>query len=459
MPKLLQSSNASAVSWLSFLALAGIVAVIGVTGSRFVILSQEKQLMLHGLDHDRRIASNMERFLRARLASDMPPAEVIREFQDVLMKLTDLETYSISLIDRKANRIVAHSRLSMVGSNPRELMRERERLTAEQGGAGVYLADTVDGKPVLVYHTRVPDVADPPRFEWTLTVAGDISDVVTGQETLSRRVSIIMMLTALLIVGLGFVALRQLGRRYERSLEQRLDDRTVELEAAQDEMLRKTTLASIGQTASMLAHEMRNPLAAVRLGLTDVLSGGSGLEERDRRRIALAVKEIERLNALLTDTLDYVRPASLSLDPVHFDEVVDKALAVQEPLLSRLHVRLKRNICPGCPAIRCDLAQIRQVLLNLLQNAIEACPEGREILVEVKRTTKGLEFSIENDSPPLAPRTLERAFDAFFTTKPRGTGLGLAVARRIIEEHHGAIAMEWMEPGRVRVHFVLPVQD
>jgi signal transduction histidine kinase len=445
------------VSWLSFLALAAIVAVIGVAGSHFVILGQEKQLMLHGVDHDRRIASNMERFLRARLERDMPPAQVIREFQGVLMSLTDLESYSISLIDRQADRIVAHSVLSLVGSRPGELMRQRERLKVEQSGADVYVAETAEGKPVLVYHARIPDVAEKPRFDWTLAVAGDLSDLVHAQRILRRHVAFILMLTALLIVGLGFLAMRRLGRRYERSLERGLEQRSAEAKAVQEEMLRKTTLASIGQTASMLAHEMRNPLAAIRLGLRDVLSGEACPEERDRKRIALALKEVERLNALLSDTLDYVRPVSLSPEPVHLDDLVDRVVATQEPVLSRLDIRLRRVRCARCRPLRCDMTQIVQVLLNLLKNALDACPEGGQIVVELSEVGQDLKFSIENDSPPVPPDTLKNAFDAFFTTKPKGTGLGLAVARRIIEEHHGSIAMEAVGQGRVRVHFVLPV--
>ena len=445
--------------WLPFIILAVALAVIGVAICRDVILGQEKQFMLQGEDHDRRIAHNMERFLRARIEGQMPLSEVVMAFQNLLLELTDLSSYAIFLVDRQTGNLIAHSALSKVDLPMAEVLQRVETLKKGSPGEELFVARTGEGTLALVYTTQIPDVRQPGRMRWTLGVAADLSALTAAISTLQRKVGLILGLTVLAVALLALLAMYGLQRRFMAINEQRQRDCDRVLRDTRTQAAHKATLAAIGQTASMLTHEMRNPLAAIRLGLSDVLSRADKLDERDRRRLTLSIKDVERLDTLLSDTLDYVRPASFSVQPVHLDELIDHVMEAQEPLFSRLNCRVVRLKCPTCPAIRCDVTLLSQVLLNLLHNAVAACPENGNVEIALSHEDGALLLHIVNDSPQLDADTLAHAFDAFFTTKPRGTGLGLAVARRIVEEHQGSISMENIEPGRVRVRLSLPVSS
>lgn len=413
--------------------------------------------MLQGEDHDRRIARNMERFLRARIERQMPLPEVVMAFQNLLLELTDLSSYAIFLLDRQTGDLIAHSVLSRVDLPAAKVFQRVETLKKGSPGEELFVAKTVEGKLVLVYTTQIPDIQQPGRMRWTLGVAADLSALTTAISEMQRKVGLILGLTSLALTLLALLAMYGLQRRFRVINEQRQRECDRALQDARSQAAHKATLAAIGQTASMLTHEMRNPLAAIRLGLADVLSRADKLDERDRRRLTLSIKDVERLDGLLSNTLDYVRPASFSVQPVHLDELIDHVMEAQEPLLARLRCRVVRLKCPSCPAIRCDAALLSQVLLNLLHNAVAACPENGNIEIALSHGDGALVLHIDNDSPQLDADTLAHAFDAFFTTKPRGTGLGLAVARRIVEDHQGSISMENIEPGRVRVRLSLPV--
>lgn len=413
--------------------------------------------MLQGEDHDRRIARNMERYLRTRIEREMAPPEVVKAFQNLLLGLTDLSSYAIFLVDRRTGNLIAHSALPMIGLPVSEVLRHVETLKAGTPGEALFVARTGEDKLALVYTTQIPDIRQPGRIQWTLGVAADLSSLIRAIATLQDQVAAVMAITALAITLAALLSMVGLHRRFRATDRQRLLEHDTALRSERAQTAHKATLAAIGQTASLLAHEIRNPLAAMRLGLSDVLSRADNLNERDRKRLSLSIKEVERLDTLLSDTLDYVRPAKLSTHPVPLDELIDTALEGQEPLLARLGQRVVRVKCPSCPPTRCDAVQLGQVLLNLLHNAVAACPEQGGIEISLTHSDGALVLQVDNDSPPLPLATLEHAFDTFFTTKRRGTGLGLAVARRIIEAHHGKIDMGNLASGRVRVKISLPV--
>lgn len=443
---------------LIFIVVASGLTVVGVSIGRTVILGHEKPLMLQGEDHDRRIARNMERYLRARLERGMSPPEVVASFQNLLLELTDLSSYAVYLEDRQRGILLAHSALPMVGLPVSEALRREETLKAGMSGETLFVARTGEGKLALVYTTQIPDIQQPGRMQWTLGVAADLSALTLAIAKLQDNVSVVLVITALAITLTALLSMVGLHRRFGAIDRQRMLEHDTAARSEREQAAHKASLAAIGQTASMLAHEMRNPLAAMRLGLSDVLSRAHTLDERDRKRLSLSLKEVERLDTLLTDTLDHVRPTRLSGKPVHLDDLIDKALEDQAPLLARLGQHVTRVKCPACPPTRCDEAQLGQVLLNLLRNAVEACPQDGDIEISQSCAEGVLILQVDNDSAPVPAATLEQAFDAFFTTKRRGTGLGLAVARRVIEEHQGEIDMAYLPSGRVRVRISLPVR-
>ena len=239
------------------------------------------------------------------------------------------------------------------------------------------------------------------------------------------------MLTGGLISTLGFAAVRWVGRAYESDLEAQVKARTRELEAAHREMLSETRLATIGRMATVLTHEMRNPLASIKLALSG-LRGSDYLQQRDLQRVNLVLGEVDRLNDMLSETLDYVRPIKLSEKPEHLDHLLDRVLELEERLLNQKKIRISRHTSPESPPIWLDVGKMQQVLLNLIKNAVEASPTGGEISIVLQREGQKVILELINGGIPMESETVARAFEPFFTTKPKGTGLGLGLVKRIL---------------------------
>lgn len=453
----------SKVSWASLFMLALIVFGAGLFSVRHVIVAQERHFLLHGIDHAKRIASNIMQHMQPQIEVGVTPEWVVESFQHNLTRLCNLETYSAFLLDEQTGRIVAHSTVSLIGdkledhflrAKPFDLNGRRFDRGDTSRAIG---AVTRDGMPTLVYFAPVR-ASDGQATRWTVVVQADVSDLFQHSGELAGHVSLVFFLTAILTVVIGFVSMRWLGRAYERQIEARLDQRTRQLDAAREEAVRKASLTALGKTASMLTHEMRNPLASIKLGLSGIL-GGDDLNERDRRRLDISIQEVDRLNGLLSGTLDFVRPISLSEQPLQMDGLLDRALATFDMAFSARGIRLQRQRCEACKPLRCDPDQLQQALLNLLNNAIEACPRDGCIEIGLEQVEGKLVLVVANDCEVAPSGEMGKYFDAFFTTKAKGSGLGLTIVRRIVEEHRGTVDFRVREDGRVQVEVALPIAD
>ena len=323
---------------------------------------------------------------------------------------------------------------------------------------GAAKATDEDSHPMLIWLEKI-DGEEAPSDQWLLGVASDQHKLNDFLGELHWHLDGILLVTYIMIGFLGLFAMRGIGRAYERKLEAQVQERTLALKIAHDDVLEKTRLATIGQTASVLAHEMRNPLASIKLALSG-MSGQESLSDRSRRRVELVTGEVDRLDALLSQTLDYVRPINLSTRPVLLDQLISKVEEQQQPLFTEHGITLRRQLCAECAAIRLDEDKMHQVLLNLLKNAVEASPEGGEIGLRLLRdNVNHAVIEITNGGEPIDAETADRAFDPFFTTKPRGSGLGLGLVKRIIEEHGGKVTIGAGPSGGTRVMVYLPMDN
>jgi signal transduction histidine kinase len=446
------------VSWLSFAAMAVMVAVIGLIGNQQIVDSLEQESIAHSVGHAREIADELLPLLNEPLRSGVPAARVLAEFGGLSAEHMPLGSYSAAVIDPQAKRVLA---LAARGTPAAAAaVHDVENLRAIAAAAGQHgdgpswavHEGSYAGPVRLTYHLPVPAASG-----WLLAIESDITEAIASMHALHYRMSGLLLLTVGLVATFGILVLRRIGRVYERHLEEMLGRRTAELEAAHAEVLNKARLATLGQTASMLAHELRSPLAAIKLGLSG-LAPAEGLGEREQRRVRLVLREVDRLGGLLTDALNVVRPVRLSGEPVPLDLLLDTVMRGLEPVLVARGLELRRSRCETCPGVRLDPAQMEQVLLNLLNNAIEASPDGGRIDVAVRAPAGAVEVEIANAGAPIPPEELTRVFEPFYTTKPNGTGLGLVLVKRVIEEHGGAVHVVSGAHEGTRVSVRLPLR-
>lgn len=228
-------------------------------------------------------------------------------------------------------------------------------------------------------------------------------------------------------------------------------------------------VAALGQIASGIAHEVRNPLGGIR-GAAEIL-GKRSANERDRAAADLILREVDRIAALLDDFLVFGRAGEIKLAPVNLHRVLDDVLDLLavDPLGARAHV--ERSFDPSIPELMADGDRLVQVFLNLGRNALEAMPDREGKLVITTRLrldhridlgggervpTVGVDFDDDGCGIPESAR--ERIATPFFTTKSHGTGLGLSLARHFVVQHGGTLTIESREGRGTRARVSLPLR-
>ena len=218
------------------------------------------------------------------------------------------------------------------------------------------------------------------------------------------------------------------------------------LRAMEEAMARSERLADLGGVAAGLAHELRNPLASIS-GCVELLRAQAAPDDEGGRLMDIVLREAARLNQLVSDFLQFSRPAPLKMEPVDMAVLLSETLDVfaHDPVASGL--KLARELSQARAA--CDADRIRQVVWNLLLNAAQALSGSKgQITVRSGPSAGGLVyFSVEDDGPGIDAADLERIFLPFYTTKERGSGLGLANVHRAIDAHGGRISVE-SAPGK-----------
>jgi hypothetical protein len=235
--------------------------------------------------------------------------------------------------------------------------------------------------------------------------------------------------------------------QFNRLLETEMALRTQELQSVQAQLIQQERFAAIGQFASTIVHEVRNPLATVNLALQHFQK--LPLSEASRERLSLAVAESARLDRLLSEILVCTKPPQLHLTRLGLNRLL---LDLLDPL-RRMPEAEQRHLrfSPAATEIYtvADADKLKQVVINLVRNAYEAVPAGAEIhctvsLASADRAPQSpmATLAVHNDGPPIPPEVLPRLTELFYTSKPNGTGLGLAIVKRIVEAHRGTLQID-----------------
>lgn len=214
-------------------------------------------------------------------------------------------------------------------------------------------------------------------------------------------------------------------------------------------------LAALGELSARMAHEIRNPLAAL-CGSVQLLTSEKNINENDSRLLAIVSREAERLSVLITEFLMYARPSVPQLEMIELSRFFEDIFCFLANAPNFEGITLQ-NISPVDFKVRVDANQFRQVIINLIQNAVDAMPDGGFIKVDSNVTPFNVKISITDSGSGISEESAQHLFEPFWTTKPTGTGLGLAISYRIIEAHNGSLAVESPHIGGSRFVITLPL--
>lgn len=220
---------------------------------------------------------------------------------------------------------------------------------------------------------------------------------------------------------------------------------------------RSHKMSLVGQIAAGMAHEIKNPLASIK-GAVEILCE-DGTSEKDKTEFkAIVLKEVKRINASVSDFLEFARPGETTLAALNLADTVRSSLKQVQPQAMKRRIKINSRI-EDPVMTNGDEEKIHQVMLNLLLNAVDATPDQSVIRVDLHAEAMEAIISIEDSGPGINKDDVSRVFEPFFTTKSAGTGLGLAIAKSIVERHDGHIKLENMDSGGAKAEIKLQLQS
>ncbi len=282
------------------------------------------------------------------------------------------------------------------------------------------------------------------QFGWQ---GGLAAAALAGLSYLPRASALSQSPTQFLEIPIFFLAgvlsgmLADRERRQKRASEEtaeRLSKVYEELQENFERMKRAERLYALGQLSAGLAHEIRNPLASIA-GAVGILRRKRASEEKTEECLEIINKECQRLNRLLSSFLDFARPRSPKFQTVSVTSLFDSVLGLAEHAVDTAPISLRGESPPDL-ALDCDPEQLKQVLLNLVINAIQAMPNGGEVVMSARATDSRALIEVRDQGCGVSPEEMEHLYDPFFTTKENGTGLGLPVAHQIVAQLGGVLA-------------------
>jgi len=197
-------------------------------------------------------------------------------------------------------------------------------------------------------------------------------------------------------------------------------------------------LASLGRLSAAIVHELRNPLASIR-GAAEALEPEIPSDHGKRRFLDAIYQELNRLNRLATEFLQFARPPHPEMLLVQPNDVVRSVVTLVAKEAVRSRVEITTHLDDDLPALMMDGEQIKQALLNLVINGMQAMSEGGPLDITTSHDDRVVTISVEDHGPGIPPEVRDRMFDPFVTTKHSGTGLGLAITHRLVTQHDGTI--------------------
>ncbi|MEW5723055.1 MAG: ATP-binding protein [Thermodesulfobacteriota bacterium] len=356
---------------------------------------------------------------------------VVQNYRTVDRTLTELSTYTAGIVDNMPNGLItldASGEPVMVNRAAREMF-----------GWGDAAENTLSDRPVIRALSA--------EFVPILARGRDVLErEFTAEDARGRPLP--LAISAAAVSAENVEETRPGAIFILRDLSQ--------IKALEERVRQSERLAAVGRLAAGVAHEVRNPLSSMR-GLARFLARGLDEKSREAEYLKVMVEEIDRLNRVITGLLDFARPRPPEPAPVDLNDAARHTLNLVRDDARHNGIALREDLDPVASVIKADRDQAIQAMLNVLLNAIEAMPQGGRLTVTTKQGDGLALFVAEDTGPGFPPEDRDKLVDPFFTTKKKGTGLGLAQVARIMEAHGGRLELGG-EPGRgARVALSFPL--
>jgi signal transduction histidine kinase len=236
-------------------------------------------------------------------------------------------------------------------------------------------------------------------------------------------------------------------KTFSQQMEEKIQKTTADLRKTEAQLIRSDKLAALGQLAAGIAHEIRNPLTSINIlihSMTEDLPSGDSHKED----LEVIEEEINRINQIVDQFLRFAKPAPPLLEKGDVLSVFEETLQLLRPQIEKQQIFVRKEF-QALPIVQMDREQMKQATLNLLLNAIQAMPAGGHLTLKARNSENGqwVHLSIQDSGIGIPGEDLNKLFDPFFSTKEGGIGLGLSIAHRIIDQHHGKIEVE-SAPGK-----------
>ena len=285
----------------------------------------------------------------------------------------------------------------------------------------------------------IVQVENPGRNLWGVGVAAPVEEVSGLVARLQWDQGLLLGLFFVILVGTSCLLIGAV-HSWNQVLSQEVAEKTAELRRSHERLLRSERFAAVGQAASYVSHEIKNPLMVIG-GFAQQLKRHPDLPPAAVTKLEIISEEVKRLENFLGELRDFTRPAPPVKKEADLNALVEQVAAMMQDAANDLNIRLIVRPAENLPAVSFDANQMKQVLINLIKNAMEALEAGGTITVSTAAENSWVTVSVHDSGKGIAPDVLPQIFNPFFTTKKTGTGLGLAVINKIIEDHHGNISV------------------
>ncbi len=296
-----------------------------------------------------------------------------------------------------------------------------------------------------------------------LVVTGNVLGLVVADNKFSGRpitqenIQLLSIVANQTAAALAHIRLINELERFQDHLAEKVRETVAEKERAQEEMVRRAKLATVGEIAVTVAHEIRNPLTSVR-GFAQRLLRRYGDPETVHTYAGIIIEEVDRLNSVLGDVLDFARNVDARIKPVNMNDLVRRTITLLEERFGKANILCETELSPEVPTCYYDETQLSQVLINLMKNGAQAMKEGGVILIRTAISGDKILLEVTDTGQGIEEKNLRRIFEPFFTTKTKGTGLGLSLAKRVVEEHGGVIRVQSEVGKGTTFRIILPMR-